>query len=212
TGKSSISLEIKSIFDTQMLSQFQVKMKTSKKIPFDATGKKGDYICFQCLQITNKKKTQRSGTRIKVFERTSSFSSGSAFILEQLRQVNNKDPNRQSKENFDLLYINAHDSYVAVTKQMKRCFFTIINHQILIYLSDRKPESVSCHSKGMGGNKYIMHPNPDSITSKKQKSSQALNEKRETVRTTEEGTQIMKTSWQEFLESVHKLSADKHKC
>ncbi|ERE73353.1 syntaxin-binding protein 6 [Cricetulus griseus] len=157
---------------------------------------------FLC-KVTNKKPTQASITKVKQFEGSTSFVRRSQWMLEQLRQVNGIDPNRDSAE-FDLLFENAFDQWVASTASEKCTFFQILHHTCQRYLTDRKPEFINCQSKIMGGNS-ILHSAADSVTSAVQKASQALNERGERLGRAEEKTEDMKNSAQQFAETAHKL-------
>ncbi|XP_011946519.1 PREDICTED: syntaxin-binding protein 6 isoform X1 [Cercocebus atys] len=159
--------------------------------------------------VTNKKPTQASITKVKQFEGSTSFVRRSQWMLEQLRQVNGIDPNGDSAE-FDLLFENAFDQWVASTASEKCTFFQILHHTCQRYLTDRKPEFINCQSKIMGGNS-ILHSAADSVTSAVQKASQALNERGERLGRAEEKTEDLKNSAQQFAETAHKL-AMKHKC
>uniref|UniRef100_A0A8B7U9Y3 Syntaxin-binding protein 6 n=1 Tax=Castor canadensis TaxID=51338 RepID=A0A8B7U9Y3_CASCN len=101
------------------------------------------------LAVTNKKPTQASITKVKQFEGSTSFVRRSQWMLEQLRQVNGIDPNRDSAE-FDLLFENTFDQWVASTASEKCTFFQILHHTCQRYLTDRKPEFINCQSKIMG--------------------------------------------------------------
>uniref|UniRef100_A0AAA9RXS5 Syntaxin binding protein 6 n=1 Tax=Bos taurus TaxID=9913 RepID=A0AAA9RXS5_BOVIN len=155
------------------------------------------------LQVTNKKPTQASITKVKQFEGSTSFVRRSQWMLEQLRQVNGIDPNRDSAE-FDLLFENAFDQWVASTASEKCTFFQILHHTCQRYLTDRKPEFINCQSKIMGGNS-ILHSAADSVTSAVQKASQALNERGERLGRAEEKTEDLKNSAQQFAETAHKV-------
>ncbi|XP_053783983.1 syntaxin-binding protein 6 isoform X2 [Desmodus rotundus] len=149
SAKSAISKEIFAPLDERMLGAVQVKRRTKKKIPFLATGGQGEYLTYICLSVTNKKPTQASITKVKQFEGSTSFVRRSQWMLEQLRQVNGIDPNRDSAE-FDLLFENAFDQWVASTASEKCTFFQILHHTCQRYLTDRKPEFINCQSKIMG--------------------------------------------------------------
>ncbi|XP_058522259.1 syntaxin-binding protein 6 isoform X1 [Ochotona princeps] len=209
SAKSAISKEIFAPLDERMLGAVQVKRRTKKKIPFLATGGQGEYLTYICLSVTNKKPTQASITKVKQFEGSTSFVRRSQWMLEQLRQVNGIDPNRDSAE-FDLLFENTFDQWVASTASEKCTFFQILHHTCQRYLTDRKPEFINCQSKIMGGNS-ILHSAADSVTSAVQKASQALNERGERLGRAEEKTEDLKNSAQQFAETAHKL-AMKHKC
>ncbi|KAM9239144.1 syntaxin-binding protein 6 isoform 2-T2 [Leptosomus discolor] len=199
--KSAISKEIFAPHDERMLGAVQVKRRTKKKIPFLATGGQGEYLTYICLSVTNKKPPQASITKVKQFEGSTSFVRRTQWMLEQLRQVNGIDPNRDSPE-FDLLFENAFDQWVASTASEKCTFFQVLHHTCQRYLTDKKPEFINCQSKIMGA---------DSVTSAVQKASQALNERGERLGRAEEKTEELKNSAQQFAETAHKL-AMKHKC
>ncbi|KAM6133652.1 syntaxin-binding protein 6 isoform 2-T2 [Phoenicopterus ruber ruber] len=201
-AKSAISKEIFAPHDERMLGAVQVKRRTKKKIPFLATGGQGEYLTYICLSVTNKKPAQASITKVKQFEGSTSFVRRTQWMLEQLRQVNGIDPNRDSPE-FDLLFENAFDQWVANTASEKCTFFQVLHHTCQRYLTDKKPEFINCQSKIMGA--------ADSVTSAVQKASQALNERGERLGRAEEKTEELKNSAQQFAETAHKL-AMKHKC
>ncbi|KAG9336700.1 hypothetical protein JZ751_003048, partial [Albula glossodonta] len=99
---------------------------------------------------TNKKPCQVSITKVKQFEGSSSFVKRSQWTIEQLRQVNGIDPNRDCPE-FDLMFDNAFDQWVASSAGEKCTFVQILHHTCQRYSADRKPEFVSCQSKLLGG-------------------------------------------------------------
>ncbi|NWZ14457.1 STXB6 protein, partial [Agelaius phoeniceus] len=211
-AKSAISKEIFAPHDERMLGAVQVKRRTKKKIPFLATGGQGEYLTYICLSgnymfsicsVTNKKPAQASITKVKQFEGSTSFVRRTQWMLEQLRQVNGIDPNRDSPE-FDLLFENAFDQWVANTASEKCTFFQILHHTCQRYLTDKKPEFINCQSKIMGGNS-ILHSAADSVTSAVQKASQALNERGERLGRAEEKTEELKNSAQQFAETAHKV-------
>ncbi|XP_067847091.1 syntaxin-binding protein 6 isoform X1 [Heptranchias perlo] len=238
SAKSAISKEIFAPHDERMLGAVQVKRRTKKKIPFLATGGQGEYLTYICLSVTNKKPALVSITKVKQFEGSTSFVRRSQWMLEQLRQVNGIDPNRDCPE-FDLVFENAIDQWVASTASEKCTFFQILHNISQRYLSDKKPEFINCQSKVMGDEKpshivqnttkieknrkedevnpevatgnSILHSAADSVTSAVQKASQALNERGERLGRAEERTAEMMNTSQQFAETAHKL-AMKHKC
>ncbi|XP_048456354.1 syntaxin-binding protein 6 [Rhincodon typus] len=209
SAKSTISKEIFAPHDERMLAAVQVKRRTKKKIPFLATGGQGEYMTYICLSVTNKKPALVSVTKVKQFEGSSSFVRRSQWMLDQLRQVNGIDPNRDCPE-FDLVFENAFDQWVASTASEKCTFFQVLHNISQRYLSDKKPEFINCQSKVLGGNS-ILNSAADSVTSAVQKASQALNERGERLGRAEKQTAEMMNSSQQFAETAHKL-AMKHKC
>ncbi|XP_066550381.1 syntaxin-binding protein 6 isoform X1 [Amia ocellicauda] len=231
SAKSAINKEIFAPHDERMLGAVQVKRRTKKKIPFLATGGQGDYMTFICLSedlgrrkdcrkkegekkaaaaaVTNKKPSQVSITKVKKFEDSSAFVRRSQWTIDQLRQVNGIDPNRDCAE-FDLVFDNAFDQWVTSSAGEKCTFVQVLHHTCQRYIADRKPEFINCQSKLLGGNS-ILHSAADSVTSAVQKASQALNERGERLGRAEEKTGDMMNSAQQFAETAHKL-AMKHKC
>ncbi|XP_030630957.1 syntaxin-binding protein 6 [Chanos chanos] len=209
SAKSAINKEVFTPQDEKMLVAVQVKRRTKKKIPFLATGGQGDYVTYICLSVTNKKPSQVSITKVKQFEGSSSFVRRSQWSIDQLRQVNGIDPNRDCPE-FDLMFDNAFDQWVAGSAGEKCTFVQVLHHTCQRHSTDRKPEFVNCQSKLLGGNS-ILHSAADSVSSAVQKASQALNERGERLGRVEEKTGDMMNSAQQFADTAHKL-AMKHKC
>ncbi|KAF7704580.1 syntaxin-binding protein 6 [Silurus meridionalis] len=209
SARSAINKEIFIPHNERMLAAVQVKRRTKKKIPFLATGGQGDYMTFICLSVTNKKPTEISITKVKQFEGSSMFVKRSQWSLDQLRQVNGIDPNRDCPE-FDLTFENAFDQWVAGSAGDKCVFVQVLHNTCQRYSAERKPEFVNCQSKLLGGNS-ILHSAADSVTSAVQKASQALNERGERLGRAEEKTGDMMNSAQQFADTAHKL-AMKHKC
>ncbi|XP_010171304.2 syntaxin-binding protein 6, partial [Antrostomus carolinensis] len=108
-----------------------------------------DVFFSSVCSVTNKKPAQASITKVKQFEGSTSFVRRTQWMLEQLRQVNGIDPNRDSPE-FDLLFENAFDQWVASTASEKCTFFQVLHHTCQRYLTDKKPEFINCQSKIMG--------------------------------------------------------------
>ncbi|XP_028251445.1 syntaxin-binding protein 6 isoform X3 [Parambassis ranga] len=159
--------------------------------------------------VTNKKPTHVSITKVKQFQGSSAFVKRSQWTIDQLRQVNGIDSNKDCPE-FDLMFDNAFDQWVAGSAGEKCTFIQILHHTCQRYSSGRKPEFVNCQSKLLGGNS-ILHSAADSVTSAVQKASQALNERGERLGRAEERTADMMNSAEQFAVTAHKL-AMKHKC
>uniref|UniRef100_A0A4W5KZF0 Syntaxin-binding protein 6 n=1 Tax=Hucho hucho TaxID=62062 RepID=A0A4W5KZF0_9TELE len=202
SAKSAINKEVFTPHDEKMLVAVQVKRRTKKKIPFLATGGQGDYMTFICLSVTNKKPSHVSITKVKQFQGSLSFSKRSMWTIDQLRQVNGCDPNRDCPE-FDLAFDNAFDQWVAGSAGEKCTFIQILHHTCQRYSSQSKPEFVNCQPKLLGGNS-ILHSAADSVTSAVQKASQALNERGERLGRAEEKTGEMKNSAEQFAVTAHK--------
>ncbi|XP_019728151.1 syntaxin-binding protein 6 isoform X2 [Hippocampus comes] len=149
SAKATINKEVFVPHDEKMLAAVQVKRKTKKKIPFLATGGQGDYMTFICLSVTNKKPAHVSITKVKQFQGSSAFVKRSQWTIDQLRQVNGIDSNKDSPE-FDLTFDNAFDQWVAGSAGEKCTFVQILHHTCQRYIPMRKPEFVNCQSKLLG--------------------------------------------------------------
>ncbi|XP_038128762.1 syntaxin-binding protein 6 isoform X1 [Cyprinodon tularosa] len=238
--KLAINKELFSPHDERMLAGVQVKRRTKKKIPFLATGGQGDYMTFICLSVTNKKPSHVSLTKVKQFQGSSAFVKRSQWNIDQLQQVNGIDSNKDCPE-FDLMFDNGLDQWVASSAGEKCTFIQILHHTCQRYCSERKPEFINCQSKLLGegldtvvyhckvyfnrmrkdlvphrGHQQrqgnsILHSAADSVTSAVQKASQALNERGERLGRAEERTADMMNSAEQFAVTAQKL-AMKHKC
>ncbi|XP_062379547.1 syntaxin-binding protein 6 [Sardina pilchardus] len=207
--KTAINREIFTPHDEKMLVAVQVKRRTKKRIPFLATGGQGDYSTFICISKTKKKPFHVSITKVKKFEGSTAFVRRSQWSIDQLRQINGIDPNRDSAE-FDLTFDTAFDQWVASSSGEKGIFVQVLHTTCQQHCSERKPEFVNCQAHLLRGNS-ILHTAADSVTSAVQKASQALNERGERLGRTEEKTGEMMNSAQQFADTAHKL-AMKHKC
>ncbi|NWT44205.1 STXB6 protein, partial [Chroicocephalus maculipennis] len=200
-AKSAISKEIFAPHDERMLGAVQVKRRTKKKIPFLATGGQGEYLTYICLSG----KINDFDIQLSVLEVgevsgsiTQARAGGWVEIQERAIVLFADSPE------FDLLFENAFDQWVASTASEKCTFFQVLHHTCQRYLTDKKPEFINCQSKIMGGNS-ILHSAADSVTSAVQKASQALNERGERLGRAEEKTEELKNSAQQFAETAHKV-------
>ncbi|CDQ99200.1 unnamed protein product [Oncorhynchus mykiss] len=75
------------------------------------------------------------------------------WTIDQLRQVNGCDPNRDCPE-FDLAFDNAFDQWVAGSAGEKCTFIQILHHTCQRYSSQSKPEFVNCQPKLLGGKRH----------------------------------------------------------
>lgn len=118
-------------------------------------------------------------TKVKQFQGSSAFVKRSQWTMEQLRQVNGIDSNKVSfvpftacaplprlyslvshavsglllKDcpEFDLMFENAFDQWVAGSAGEKCTFIQVLHHTCQRYSPARKPEFINCQSKLLGG-------------------------------------------------------------
>ncbi|XP_056150200.1 syntaxin binding protein 6 (amisyn), like [Lampris incognitus] len=132
TLQSAINKEVFTPRDERMLVAVQVRRRGKKRLPFLPTGGKGEYATFICLSVTNKRPPQLLITKVKRFSGSSAFTSRSQWTVEQLRQVNGINPNKDCPE-FDLVFDSAVDQWVASSAAEKCIFVQILYHACQTY-------------------------------------------------------------------------------
>ncbi|XP_063352374.1 syntaxin binding protein 6 (amisyn), like [Pelmatolapia mariae] len=125
--QSAINKEIFIPRDERMLVAVEVRRRKKKRMAFLPTGPKGDYATFICISVTNTRPPQLHITKVKRFGGSSSFIRRSQWTVEQLQQVNGINPNKDSPE-FDLVFDNAVDQWVASSSADKCIFVQILYH------------------------------------------------------------------------------------
>ncbi|XP_074541699.1 syntaxin binding protein 6 (amisyn), like [Halichoeres trimaculatus] len=130
--QSAINKEIFIPRDERLLVAVEVQRRRRKRMSFLPPGAKTEYKTFICLSVTNKRPHQLLITKVKQFEGSSSFQSRSQWTVEQLRQVNGINPNKDSPE-FDLLFDNTEDQWVASSSAEKCIFVQILYHACQTY-------------------------------------------------------------------------------
>ncbi|XP_067097886.1 syntaxin binding protein 6 (amisyn), like [Osmerus mordax] len=132
TIQSAINKEVFVPRDERMLVAVEVKRRKRKRVSFLPTGGKGEYATYICLSVTNKRPAQLLVTKVKKFSGSSSFTRRSQWIIEQLRQVNGINPNKDCPE-FDLVFDNAFDQWMASSAAEKCIFIQIMYHACQTY-------------------------------------------------------------------------------
>ncbi|XP_070782294.1 syntaxin binding protein 6 (amisyn), like [Enoplosus armatus] len=130
--QSAINKEVFVPRDERMLVAVEVRRRKRKRMSFLPTGAKGDYSTFICISVTNTRPHQLLITKVKQFGGSSSFTRRSQWTVEQLRQVNGINPNKDSPE-FDLVFDNAVDQWVASSSAEKCIFVQILYHACQTY-------------------------------------------------------------------------------
>ncbi|XP_014000432.1 syntaxin binding protein 6 (amisyn), like isoform X3 [Salmo salar] len=130
--QSAINREVFAPRDERMLVAVEVKRRKRKRVPFLPTGGKGEYMTYICLSVTNKKPAQLLITKVKRFGGSAPFTRRSQWAVEQLRQVNGINPNKDCPE-FDLVFDNAFDQWVASSAPEKCIFIQIMYHACQTY-------------------------------------------------------------------------------
>lgn len=118
--------------DERLLVAVEVKRRKRKRMSFLPVGEKAEYKTFICLSVTNRRPHQLLITKVKQFGGSPSFSRRSQWTVEQLRQVNGINPNKDSPE-FDLVFDNTEDQWVALSSAEKCIFIQILYHACQTY-------------------------------------------------------------------------------
>ncbi|XP_041831832.1 syntaxin binding protein 6 (amisyn), like isoform X2 [Melanotaenia boesemani] len=122
--QSAINKELFIPHDERMLVVVEVQRRKRKRMSFLLTPSKGDYSTFICVSVTNSRPNQLLITKVKQFRGSSSFTRRSQWSVEQLRQVNGINPNKNSPE-FDLIFDDTVDQWVA-NSSAEKCLFVQI--------------------------------------------------------------------------------------
>ncbi|XP_047430342.1 syntaxin binding protein 6 (amisyn), like isoform X2 [Mugil cephalus] len=130
--QSAINKEIFIPRGERMLVAVEVKRRKRKRMSFLPVRAKDDYTTFICVSVTNTKPHQLLITKVKRFGDSTSFTRRSQWMVEQLRQVNGINPNKDSSE-FDLVFDNALDQWVASSTAEKCIFVQILYHACQTY-------------------------------------------------------------------------------
>ncbi|XP_061602670.1 syntaxin binding protein 6 (amisyn), like isoform X2 [Cololabis saira] len=125
--QSAINRELFVPRDERMLVAVEVRRRTKKRMSFLPAGSKGDYATFICVSVSNTRPQQLFITKVKRFVGSPSFTRRSQWTVEQLRKVNGINPNKDSPE-FDLVFDNAADQWVAGSSAEKCIFIQILYH------------------------------------------------------------------------------------
>ncbi|XP_041950278.1 syntaxin binding protein 6 (amisyn), like isoform X1 [Alosa sapidissima] len=123
--QSTINRDIFVPLDQKLLVAIEVKRRNRRKLPFLSAGRK--YATFICLSATNKLPAQLFITKVKQFEGSPRLSKTSHWTIEQLRQVDGINPNKDCPE-FDLAFERTFDQWVAGS-EAEKCMFIQILYQ-----------------------------------------------------------------------------------
>ncbi|KAL2082341.1 hypothetical protein ACEWY4_022159 [Coilia grayii] len=125
--QSVINREIFAPSDQKLLVAIEAKRRNKRKLPFLAAGREGKYKTFICLSATNKPPVQLFITKVKQFEGSPRLIKRSQWNVDQLRQVNGVNPNRDCPE-FDLVFDRSLDQWMAASDAEKCMFIQVLYH------------------------------------------------------------------------------------
>ncbi|XP_060947088.1 syntaxin binding protein 6 (amisyn), like [Limanda limanda] len=130
--QSAINKEVFIPRDERMLVAVEVWRRKRKRLSLLLSGAKAEYATFICVSVTNTRPHQLLITKVKRFSGSSSFTGRSQWTVEQLRQVNGINPNKDTPE-FDLVFDNGVDQWVANSSAEKCIFVQILYHACQTY-------------------------------------------------------------------------------
>ncbi|CAB1422403.1 unnamed protein product [Pleuronectes platessa] len=130
--QSAINKEVFIPRDERMLVAVEVWRRKRKRLSILLSGAKAEYATFICVSVTNTRPHQLLITKVKRFGGSSSFTRRSKWTVEQLRQVNGINPNKDTPE-FDLGFDNSVDQWVANSSAEKCIFIHILYHACQTY-------------------------------------------------------------------------------
>ncbi|XP_042633375.1 syntaxin-binding protein 6-like isoform X1 [Cyprinus carpio] len=126
--QSAISREIFVPRDEKLLVAIEVRRRMKKKgLSFLNAGRKRDYLTYLCLSVTNSRPAQVLVTKVKRYRGTRQFAKRSQWSVEQLRQVNGINPDKDTPE-FDLVFDRTTDQWVASSAAEKCMFVQVLYH------------------------------------------------------------------------------------
>ncbi|XP_043074607.1 syntaxin binding protein 6 (amisyn), like isoform X1 [Puntigrus tetrazona] len=126
--QSAISREIFAPRDEKLLVAIEVRRRTKRKgLSFLNTGRKKDYLTYLCLSVTNSRPAQVLITKVKRYRGTRQLAKRSQWSVEQLRQVNGINPEKDTPE-FDLVLDRTTDQWVASSAAEKCMFVQVLYH------------------------------------------------------------------------------------
>ncbi|KAF4099274.1 syntaxin binding protein 6 (amisyn), like isoform X1 [Onychostoma macrolepis] len=126
--QSAISREIFVPRDEKLLVAIEVRRRTKRKgLSFLKAGGKRDYLTYLCLSVTNSRPAQVLITKVKRYRGTRQLTKRSQWSVEQLRQVNGINPDKDTPE-FDLVFDRTTDQWVASSAAEKCMFVQVLYH------------------------------------------------------------------------------------
>ncbi|KAM6992232.1 LOW QUALITY PROTEIN: syntaxin binding protein 6 (amisyn), like [Tautogolabrus adspersus] len=134
--QSAINKDVFIPRDERLLVAVEVRRRRRKRMSFLPAAAQAEYNTFICVSVTNTRPHQLLITKVKQFEGSSSFTRRSQWTVEQLRQVNGINPNKDSPE-FDLVFDNTQDQWVARSSAEKCIFVQILYHACQTYWEGR---------------------------------------------------------------------------
>ncbi|XP_053744181.1 syntaxin binding protein 6 (amisyn), like isoform X1 [Synchiropus splendidus] len=147
--QSAINKEIFIPHDERLLVAVEVWRRKRKRMSFLPPAGERDYSTFICVSVSNTQPHQLLITKVKQYAGAESFRKRSKWSVDQLRQVNGINPNKDSPE-FDLVFDSETDQWVARSSAEKCIFIQILYHACQTYWAGKlgKPGKLRKPKKG----------------------------------------------------------------
>ncbi|XP_054617128.1 syntaxin binding protein 6 (amisyn), like isoform X2 [Dunckerocampus dactyliophorus] len=147
SSQSAINKDVFIPCNERMLVAVEVRRRKKKRMSFLSPVSKGDYATFICVSVTNTRPHQLIISKVKRFSGTSTFTRTSQWVVEQLRQVNGINPNKDSPE-FDLVFVNTVDQWVASSAAEKCILVQILYRACQTYWEGKAGSLVKTNRQG----------------------------------------------------------------
>ncbi|XP_077407970.1 syntaxin binding protein 6 (amisyn), like [Vanacampus margaritifer] len=145
--QSTINKDVFIPRNERMVVAVEVQRRKKKRMSFFSPGSKGDYATFICVSVTNTRPHQLLISKVKRFSGSLAFTRTSQWTVEQLRQVNGINPNKDSPE-FDLVFVNAVDQWVGSSAAEKCIFVQILYRACQTYWEGKAGSLVKASRRG----------------------------------------------------------------
>ncbi|XP_061899480.1 syntaxin-binding protein 6-like isoform X3 [Entelurus aequoreus] len=146
-SQSAINKDVFIPCDERMLVAVEVRRRKKKRMSFLSHVSKGEYATFICVSVTNTRPLQLIISKVKQFRGSSSFTRTSQWMVEQLRQVNGINPNKDIPE-FDLVFVNTVDQWVASSAAEKCILIQILYSACQTYWKGKAGSLVKVNRQG----------------------------------------------------------------
>ncbi|XP_061756405.1 syntaxin binding protein 6 (amisyn), like isoform X2 [Nerophis ophidion] len=146
-SQSAINKDVFIPSNERMLVAVEVRRRKKKRMSFLSHVSKGEYATFICVSVTNTRPLQLIISKVKQFRGSSSFTRTSQWTVEQLRQVNGINPNKDSPE-FDLVFVNTVDQWVASSAAEKCILIQILYRACQTYWEGKAGSLLKANRQG----------------------------------------------------------------
>uniref|UniRef100_A0A3B3HF62 Syntaxin binding protein 6 (amisyn), like n=1 Tax=Oryzias latipes TaxID=8090 RepID=A0A3B3HF62_ORYLA len=207
--ESEINKELFVPQNERLLVALEVQRRQKKRRSFLPTSSREDYTTFICVSVTNTTPQQLLITKVKQFAGSPLFTRRSQWTVEQLKQVNGINPNKDTPE-LDLVFDNTVDQWVA-SSSPEKCIFIQVLYRACQTHWEGKTEFINCQSKltrGQTGSRGAQR----TVGNVVQRMTVALGERGGRLTRAEDRTVRLMHKAQQIADTAHKVTSSKHPC